>query len=186
MKCYVVKTEKKTVKNGEEYFNRTLYLQGVGLSGIVPIRVVYFGKAVMEAVMEKVIDPVTNRPKLDKDGKEMFAEKKDKDGNVVMRVKKDEDGNDIVRDDDFRIREDLLDMFAMDYDAFKAGEVCNPVDVFAKAKKAETEDGEKYNYFIRVGKEDIPVEVIDFSSDDRIDYKYRSNLAKMRYLASNS
>ena len=185
MQCYVIKTEKKTVKNGEEYFNRTFYLQGVGLSGMVPIRVVYFGKPVMEAVMEKVIDLVTNRPKLDKDGKEMFTEKKDKDGNVVMRVKKDEDGNDVLRDEDFRIREDLLDMFAVDYEGFKSGEGCNAVEVFARAKKTDDDGGEKYNYFIKVGKQDIPVEVIDFSSEDRTDYKYRGNLAKMRYLSNN-
>lgn len=186
MKCYVIKTEKKASKNGEDYFNRTLYVQGVGLSSMVPIRVCYFGKPVMENVMEKVIDPVTNKPKLDKDGKELFVEKKDKDGNVIMRVKKDEDGNDILRDDDFRIREDLLDMFAVNYEAFKQGEVCNPVQVFARPKKTETEDGEKYNFFIKVGKDDIPVEVIDFSTDDRTDYKYRGNLAKMRYLANNA
>ena len=182
MKCYVIKTEKKTTKNGEEYFNRTLYLQGVGLSGIVPIRVCYFGKPVMEAVMEKVIDPATNKPKLDKDGKELFVEKKDKDGNVIMRVKKDEDGNDILRDDDFRIREDLLDMFAAEYNS---GEVCNPVSVYMEAKKTEDDDGEKYNYFVKVGKQAIPVEVIDFSTETRPDYKYRGNLAKMRVLATN-
>ena len=186
MKCYVIKTEKKTTKNGEDYFNRTLYLQGVGLSGMVPIRVCYFGKPVMEAVMEKVIDPATNKPKLDKDGKELLVEKKDKDGNVIMRVKKDEDGSDILRDDDFRIREDLLDMFAVSYEAFKQGEVCNPVEVFARAKKTESKDGEKYNFFIRVGESVIPVEVIDFSSEDRTDFKYRGNLAKMRYLANNA
>ena len=185
MKCYVVKTEKQTKKNDETYFNRTLYLQGVGLSGVVPIRVCYFGKPVMEAVMEKVIDPATNRPKLDKDGKELFVEKKDKDGNVIMRVKKDEDGNEILRDDDFRVREDLLDMFAVKYEAFMQGEVCNPVEVFARAKKTENADGEKYNFFVRIGKEEIPVEVIDFSSKDSTDWKYRGNLAKMRYLANN-
>ena len=185
MQCYVIKTEKKTVKNGEEYYNRTFYLQGVGLSGMVPIRVVYFGKPVMEAVMEKAIDPITNKPKLDKDGKEMFVEKKDKDGNVITRVKKDEDGNEILRDEDYRIREELLDMFAIDYEGFKSGEVLNAVEVFSRTKKADDDGGEKYNYFIKVGKQDIPVEVIDFSSDDRTDYKYRSNVAKMRYLANN-
>ena len=184
MKCYVVKTEKTNEETG--FFNRTFYLQGVGLSGMVPIRVVYFGKPVMEAVMEKVIDPITNKPKLDKDGKEMFVEKKDKDGNTILRAKKDEDGKDIIRDDDFRVREDLLDMFAVGYDAFKSGEVCNPVEVFAQAKKTENEDGERMNYFIKVGKESIPVEVIDFSSEDRTDFKYRGNLAKMRYLANNA
>lgn len=186
MKCYVIKTEKVTEKDGETYFNRTFYLQGVGLSGMIPIRICYFGKPVMEAVMEKVIDPATNRPKLDKDGKEMFAEKKDKDGNVIMRAKKDENGNDILRDDDFRIREDLLDMHAVDYKAFQGGEVFNPVEVFARGKKAESEDGEKYNFFVRVGKNEIPVEVIDFTSENRVDFKYRSNLAKMKVLANNS
>lgn len=182
MECYVLKTEKKTTKNGEEYFNRTFYLQGVGLGALVPIRVVYFGKPVMEPVMEKVIDVVTGKPKLDKDGKEVFIQKKDKDGNVIMQAKKDEDGKDILRDDDFRVREDLLDMFAADYGS---GELCKPVSVYMQAKKTEGEDGEKYNYFIKVGKESIPVEVIDFSTETRPDYKYRGNLAKMKVLATN-
>ena len=185
MQCYVIKTEKKTVKNDEEYFNRTLYLQGVGLSGMVPIRVVYFGKPVMEAVMEKLIDPATNKPKVDKDGKEMFVEKKDKDGNVIMRVKKDEEGNDIIRDDDFRIREDLLDMFAVDYDAFKNGEVCNAVEVFEKKKKMDDGETEKHYFFVKVGKKEIPIEVIDFSTGGRTDFKYRSNFAKLQLLATN-
>lgn len=184
MNCYVIKTEKKQVKNGEEYFNRTFYLQGVGLSGMVPIRIVYFGKPVMEAVMEKLIDPATNRPTVGKDGKEVFVEKKDKDGNIIMRVKKDENGKDIVRDDDYRIREDLLDMFAVDLDAFKAGEVCKDVTVFAKKAKLENEE-EKYYFFVKVGKKDIPIEVIDFSTDDRADFKYRSNFAKLQLLATN-
>ena len=182
MKCYVLKTEKKTVKNGEEYFNRTFYLQGVGLSGMVPIRVCYFGKPVTEIVTEKVIDQATGKPKLDKDGKELFVEKKDKDGNVITRVKKDEDGNDILRDDDYRIREDLLDMFAAVYGS---GEVCSPVSVYSRAKKTEDESGERLNYFIKIGKESVPVEVIDFSTDERPDYKYRGNLAKMRCLATD-
>lgn len=182
MKCYVLKSEKKTQKNGEDYFNRTFYLQGVGLAGMVPIRVCYFGKPVMEKVMEKVIDLITNKPKLDKDGKEMFVEKKDKDGNVIMQAKKDENGKEILRDDDYYVREDLLDMFAADY---KSGEACNPVEVYSQAKKTDGEDGEKYNYFIKVGKESIPIEVIDFSTAERTDYKYRGNLAKMRYLANN-
>lgn len=184
MECYVIKTEKVTEKNGEKYFNRTLYLQGVGLSGMVPIRVCYFGKPVMEPVMEKLIDTMTNKPKLDKNGNELLVQKKDKDGNTVMQVKKDENGNDILRDDDFRIREDLLDMFAVDYNAFKQGEVNKPVEVFARAKKTDGETSERYNFFVKVGKKEIPVEVIDFTSEDYVDYKYRGNLAKMNVLAS--
>ena len=180
MQCYVIKTEKKE----DNYFNRTFYLQGVGLSGMVPIGVVYFGKPVMEAVMEKVIDPATNRPKVDKDGKEVFVEKKDKDGTVSTRVKKDEDGKEIIRDEDYRIREDLLDMFAVTYEAFKNGEVCKPVTVFAKKANAENEE-EKYHFFVKVGKKDIPIEVIDFSTEDRTDFKYRRNLAKLQFLATN-
>ena len=137
MECYVIKTEKTDEATG--YFNRTFYLQGVGLSGMVPIRVCYFGKV----------------------------------------VGKDEKGKDIVRDEDFRAREELLDMFAAKYGT---GEVCNSVPVIAKPKKVEGEE-EVFNFFVVAGKELIPVEVIDFSTDKRADSRYRGNLAKMKFLA---
>lgn len=180
MKCYVFKTEKKNEDTG--YFNKTLFLQGVGLSGLVPIRVCYFGKPVMEPVMVKVIDEVTKKPKLNKDGKEMFVEKKDEHGDIVYAVKKDEDGNEVIRDEDYAVRESLLDMFAAGY---KTGELCNPVEVFSQVKKTESEDGETLNYFVRVGKDVIPIEVIDFSTAKKPDYNYRGNKAKLRYLANN-
>ena len=47
------------------------------------------------------------------------------------------------------------DMFAVTYEAFKNGEVCKPVNVFAKKANAENEE-EKYHFFVKVGKKDIP------------------------------
>lgn len=179
MKCYVFKKEEKNERTG--YWNKTYFLQGVGLSGTVPIRICYFGKPVMEAVMEKVMDLATGKPKLDKDGKEQFVEKKDKDGNVILQVKKDENGEEVIRDEDYSVREALLDMFAAVY---RSAEVCSPVEVYGK--KTANEKGEVENFFIRVGKDTIPIEVIDFSTSERPDYNYRGNKAKLRYLANNA
>ena len=98
------------------YTNTSFRLQGVGLNGTIPVRVCYFGKQVMEPVMEKVIDASTGKPKLDKDGKELLVEKKDKDGNVIMAPKKDEKGNDVLRDENYADRVDLLSMFSGNQD----------------------------------------------------------------------
>ena len=175
MLCNVFKTEKKNEQTG--FFNRTFFLQGEGLNGRVPIRVVYFGKPVMEPILEEVIDPVSGKPKIDKDGKKVFAAKKDKDGNVLLQVKKDENGNDVLRDDDYRVREELLDMFAAPWGS---GEVCKPVTLLSKPRK---DGSDELNFFIRLGKNDLPVEVVDFSTETKVDYSYPGNVAKLRYLA---
>ena len=67
MKAHVFVTKKKDEESG--YTNTSFRLQGLGLNGTIPVRVCYFGKPVMEPVMVRVIDSVTKKEKVDKDGK---------------------------------------------------------------------------------------------------------------------
>ena len=171
---------KKQKNENTGFWNTNFALQGVGLNGTVPIRVCYFGKPVMEPVMEKVMDPLTGKPKLDKDKKEILVEKKDEAGNTVMAPKKDKEGKEILRDEDFSVRVELLEMYSGN---LKDGVFCNPVDVLA-SRSSEVEG--EYNYFVQCWNVKIPIEVPDFSTDDRPDYGYRANKAKLRLIATNA
>ena len=173
----VMVAKKKDEETG--YTNTSFRVQGVGLNGSVPIRVKYFGKTVMEPVMVTLLDKATGKPKLDKDGKEQLVEKIDEQGNTVMQAKKDEQGNEIKRDNNFVDRVDLLAMYSGD---LSTGTVCDPVEIIAKTRSVVV-DGEKYNYFVVCGNEEIPIEVPDFSTADKPDYRYRSNCRKLSSMA---
>ena len=162
------------------YTNTSFRLQGVGLNGTIPVRVCYFGKQVMEPVMEKVIDASTGKPKLDKDGKELLVEKKDKDGNVIMAPKKDEKGNDVLRDENYADRVDLLSMFSGNQDD---GHFTDPIKVIAKTRAVTGANGEKYAYFAVCGNEEVPIEVVDFSTEEKPDYRFRANCKKLFAIA---
>lgn len=175
---------KRTRDEDSDYTNIAFRIQGVGLNGTVPVRVCYFGKPVMEPVMVRVIDSVTKQPKLDKDGKPVFAEKKDDDGNTVMQVKKDENGKEIQRDENYRDRVEVLAMYSGNWDKFvENGEACDPVEIIAKTRSVQNAGGDKYIYFAVCGNEEVPIEVPDFSTADRPDYRYRSNCRKLGAMA---
>lgn len=173
----VMAVRKKDEETG--YTNTSFRLQGVGLNGSVPVRVCYFGKPVMEPVMVTLIDKATGKPKLDKDGKEQLVEKIDEQGNTVMQAKKDKDGKEIIRDNNFSDRVDVLFMYSGN---LETGTVCDPVEVIAKTRSVVV-DGEKYMYFVVCGNEEIPIEVPDFSTADKPDYRYRSNCRKLSAMA---
>ena len=178
MKAHLFKQRKKNERTG--YWNTSFWLQGVGLNGLVPIRVCYFGKPVMEPEMVKDVD-LAGKPKKDKDGNDILIEKKDKDGNVVLKAKVDEHGEPVLRDEDFSVRVEVLEMYSGDY---KAGIFCEPVDVEAKAKSSSSEGDDKFNYFVTCGALKIPVEVPDFSTDERPDYSFRANRTKLHLIAT--
>lgn len=174
MKVHLFKSRKKSERTG--FWNTSFYVQGVGLSGLVPVKVSYFGEPVMEPVMEPELDSV-GKPKKDKDGKPILVEKKDKDGNVILQEKVDEKGEKVLRDNEFSIRQEILDMYSAD---LRTGAVCDPVDVIAK-KQANSDE---FNYFVICGDVKIPVEVPDFSTDERPDYSFRANKEKLRIIAT--
>ena len=176
MKANLYVKKSKDEENG--YTNTYFRLQGVGLNGLIPIRVCYFGKPVMEPVMEKVVD-LSGKPIL-KEGKEQFREKKDEEGNVIMQAKKDDKGKEILRDELFSERVEVLSMYSGDYEN---GIVCDPVDIIAKARSVAAENGEKFNYYAVCGNERVPIEVPDFSTADRPDYRYRGNCRKLASIA---
>ena len=175
----LVKVFVKKTKSGE-YTNTSFRLQGENLRGMIPIRVCYFGKPVKEPVMEKLLDPVTKKPKLDENGKETFVEKLDEQGNVVMETKKNADGKEILRDDNYFDRVELLSMFSGDYET---GEVAQSVSLIAKKKNVVAEDGVKFNYFLVCGNEQVPIEVPDFSTEERPDYRYKANCKALSAIA---
>ena len=177
MLVHVMAAKKKDEETG--YTNTSFRLQGVGLNGSIPVRVCYFGKTVMEPVMETVIDKATGKPKLDKDGKEQLIEKIDEQGNTIMQAKKDENGKEVKRDNNFSDRVEVLSMYSGD---LATGAVCDPVEVIAKTRTVAV-DGEKYMYFVVCGNEEIPIEVPDFSTADKPDYRYRSNCRKLSAMA---
>ncbi len=162
------------------YTNTSFRLQGVGLNGTIPVRVCYFGKQVMGPVMEKVLDASTGKAKLDKDGKELLVEKKDKDGNVVLAPKTDKDGKDVLRDDNYADRVDLLSMFSGN---LEDNHFTDAIRVIAKTRTVVGANGEKYAYFAVCGNEEVPIEVVDFSTDAKPDYRYRSNCVKLSSIA---
>ena len=173
----VMAVRKKDEETG--YTNTSFRLQGVGLNGSVPVRVCYFGKTVMEPVMEAVIDEKTGKPKLDKDGKEILVAKIDEQGNPILQAKKDENGKEIKRDVNFNDRVDVLFMYS---GSIETGTVCEPVEVIAKTRSVVV-DGEKYMYFVVCGNEEIPIEVPDFSTAEKPDYRYRGNCRKLYAMA---
>ena len=179
MLAHVFVTKKKDEESG--YTNTSFRLQGLGLNGTVPVRVCYFGKPVMEPVMVRVVDAVTKKDKLDKDGKPVFTEKRNDDGTVVTQEKKDpKTGKPILRDDDFKNRVELLSMFSGIWDT---DVVAEPVEIIAKLSPVQKANGEKYNYYAVCGNEEVPIEVTDFSTPDRPDYSYRSNCVKLAAMA---
>lgn len=171
--------QKKDEESG--YTNTSFRLEGVGLNGSVPIRVCYFGKPVMEPVMEKVIDPLTKKPKLDEDGKELFEQKKDEQGNPILEAKKDEDGKEVLRDDNYGDRVELLLMYSGNRES---GIVTDPLELIAKVRQVQSANGSKYNYFAVCGNTQVPIEVPDFSTADRPDYRYSSNCRKLASMAT--
>lgn len=190
MKVYVFVTRKK---NDDGYTNTSFKIQGVGLNGRIPVRVVYFGKPILEPVpvFIKQIDKVTGKPVIGKDGKEILVEKldeqgnvifeKDENGNIVYVTVKNEKGQEVLRDDQYRARIDVLSMFATEDDDIS--EVCMPVDIIKKPCK-ERENGDKFWYYVICGDDRIPVEVVDFSTEERPDYSYESNRRKLYALAT--
>ena len=171
---------KRTKDEESGYTNTSFRLQGLGLNGTVPVRVCYFGKPVKEPVMVRVVDSVTKQPKLDKDGKPVFAEKKDEDGNVIMQVKKNENGKEILRDENFSDRVEVLSMFSGEWES---DVVADPVEIIAKTRTVQKEGADKFIYFAVCGNEEIPIEVPDFSTAERPDYRYRSNCRKLSAMA---
>lgn len=171
---------KRTKDEESGYMNTSFRLQGLGLNGTIPIRVCYFGKPVKEPVMVRVVDAVSKQPKVDKDGKPVFAEKKDEDGNVIMQIKKDETGKEIVRDENFSDRVEVLSMFSGVWDS---DIVTDPVEIIAKTRTVQKEGGDKFIYFAVCGNEEVPIEVPDFSTAERPDYRYRSNCRKLSAMA---
>lgn len=178
MLAHVLVRRKKDEESG--YTNTSFRLQGVGLNGSVPVRVCYFGKPVVEPVMEKLLDANTQKPKLDKNGKEILVEKKDAEGNVITQEKKDKDGKVILRDENFSERVDVLSMFSGSMDD---GVFMESVEIIAKQRSVQTGNGDKYIYFAVCGNEEIPIEVPDFSTADRPDYNYKSNCRKLAAMA---
>ena len=171
---------KKTRDEENGYTNISFRLQGLGLNGTVPIRVCYFGKPIMEPVMVKVVDSITKQPKLDKEGKPVFEQKKDEEGNAIMQIKKDEKGKEILRDENFSDRVEVLSMYSGIYDS---DVVADPIEIIAKTRSVQTSGGDKYIYFAVCGNMEIPIEVPDFSTADRPDYRYRSNCRKLEAMA---
>lgn len=155
---------KKAKDEESGYTNTSFRLQGVGLNGTIPVRVCYFGKP----VMEEVIDPATKQPKVDKDG------------NPVLQAKKDKDGKEILRDENYGDRVEVLAMYSGNYDN---GVVCDPVEIIAKARSVQAANGDKFVYYAVCGNEEIPIEVPDFSTSERPDYRYRSNCRKLGAMA---
>jgi hypothetical protein len=178
MLAHVYVRRKKDEESG--YTNTSFRLQGVGLNGTVPVRVCYFGKPVMEPVMERLLDVNTQKPKVDKNGKEIWVEKKDEEGNVALQEKKDKDGKVIQRDEHFSERVDVLSMFSGNMDD---GTMVEPVEIIAKQRSVQSGNGDKYIYFAVCGNEEIPIEVPDFSTADRPDYNYKSNCRKLAAMA---
>ena len=179
MKAHLFKRRKQN-ELSERWFT-SLWVQGEGLSERIPINVVFFGKPVMEPVMVKAIDPTSGKVRLDKDGKEIFVEQKDKAGNVVLQEKKDENGEVVLRDEEYAVRVSVLEMYAADV---RSNELCKPVEVIAKKRSKPAENGDTYNYFIVVEGMEIPIEVVDFTTDTRQDYNYRSNCVRLTLIAT--
>lgn len=190
MKAYVFVTRRK---NDDGYTNTSFKIQGVGLNGRIPVRVVYFGKPVLEPVpvLIKQIDKMTGKPVIGKDGKEVLIEKTDEQGNVVFEKNEkgevlfapvlNDKGEKVLRDNDYRARVDVLSMFATEDEDIS--EVCTPVDVIKRPCK-ERENGDKFWYYVVCGDDHIPIEVVDFSTEDRPDYSYDSNRRKLYALAT--
>ena len=150
-----------------------VFVQGDGLDGRVPIKVTHYPKAVMREVMEKVIE--NGKPKLDAEGNVVLVPKMNPDGSPAMEPVLGEDKKPLFRDDKWSERTAILELFSARLDA----EVwCKPVDV---AKR--TSDDGKVNYVITCGTEKIPVDVIDFSTEEKPDYNYRKHCVQMRMIA---
>ena len=176
MKAYVFVTRKK---NGDGYTNTSFRIQGEGLSGRIPVRVSYYGKPVIEPVMVEQIDKMTGKPALDKEGKKILIPKTDEQGNAVYKEVLNEDGNVVMRDENYGARVDVLSMFASDEED---GEVCRPVEII-KRPCQERENGDRFKYYAVCGDEEVPIEVVNFSTAEKEDYKYNSNCRKLNAIA---
>ena len=177
MKVHVFMTRKVDEENG--YTNTLFRLQGVGLTGLIPVRICFNGKPVVAPVMVRQIDKATGKPLLDKDGKELLTEKKDDQGNVIYQELKNENGKTVMRDEEFVPRVDLLSMFSANREE---GELCEPVDLIARSCQ-QKENGDRYAYYLVCGNEEVPIEVVNFSTADKVDWKYDSNRKRLFAIA---
>lgn len=177
MKAYVFVTRKKNEESG--YTNTSFRLQGEGLAGRIPVRVCYFGKPVVEAVMVEQVDKMTGKPIVDKDGNKVLIQKKDEQGNPMFAEVKNKDGNTVLRDDQYSARVDLLFMFSGDEEE---NTVCNPVEIIARPCQRKA-NGDIHAYYAVCGNEEVPIEVIDFSTAEKEDWRYPANRKKLHAIA---
>lgn len=177
---------KDKVKNEESgYVNTTFRIQGVDLEGLIPVRICYFGKPVYEpeVKMVKVVDKMTGKP-IVKDGKEVFEPEldaeghkvlvKDEKGDVVMKKVMKQDGKELLRDEDYGAREEILEMFAGVW-SNENPLYRTPVHLILRPVKGEIE---KWRGYLVCGNEEVPVEVIDFSTAEKPDWSYEKRKRK--------
>lgn len=158
---------KRTGKSGT-----VVFVEGDGLDGLVPIKPVHFPKPVMKPVMEKVME--NGKPKLDAEGNPVLQQKV-VDGVPAFEQALDENKQPLFRDDMYTERTVILETYAAPEGS---GTFCTAVDV----TRVRTDAG-KDEYVVICGRDRIPVEVIDFSTEDKPDYNYRKNCVRMRLIA---
>lgn len=87
---------------------------------------------------------------------------------------------DAKKDVNYGARVEVLQMFSGNQET---GETRDPVNLVAKkASKGGNKDGEVY--YLECGRDLIPIEVPDFSTEERPDYRYAGNCRKLKALST--
>ena len=170
MQVYLMARQKQ--KEGSDYPSTYFSVCGVGMVGTyIPIRAKYFGERA----------PKDAAKNAEKDAESEFEDEYEEEGLVnsnEAEQKKPE--KEKKKDVNYGARVEVLMMFAGNPDM---GEMRDPVNLVAKkVPKGGNKDGE--TYYLECGRDLIPIEVPDFSTEDRPDYRYAGNCRKLKALST--
>lgn len=173
MQVYLMAKQKQ--KEGSDYPTTYFSICGVNMVGnFVPIRAKYYGSP---ATKDAEKDAAKDAEKELKEFEDEYEEEVLINSTEPEQKKQEKEKK---KDVNYGARVEVLLMFAGNQET---GETREAVNLIAKkVSKGGNKDGE--TYYLECGRDFIPIEVPDFSTDERPDYRYAGNCRKLRALST--
>lgn len=170
MQVYLMAKQKQ--KEGADYPSTYFSVCGVNMLGtFIPIRAKYFGDRTSKEAGKPSEKDVEGEFE-DEYEEEVLVNSRDPEQKKQEKDKK--------KDVNYGARIEVLLMFAGNQET---GETRDPVNLVAKrVTKGGNRDGEAY--YLECGRDFIPIEVSDFSTEEHPDYRYAGNCRKLKALST--